>query len=104
MTNKSQSEDCSELEGFFLEKFDCLGHITSENPDGFGFEFVLWKKEAGLGGNPIPYYKLGSTVNRAKFMIDLWKYPPSDALTFDTRREMDMWIFAKENGLDVGDE
>lgn len=79
-------QDCKLIQRRFKEKFGVVPHITFENVDGDGLNFILWR-EPTMCSNQIVYYKLGDKVKTALWFVDGWQVIPNSTLVFETERD-----------------
>jgi len=79
-------QDCKIVQRRFKEKFNVVPHITYENIEGKGSEFILWR-EPTMCTSQIVYYKLGDKVETALWFVDGWQVIPNSTLIFETERD-----------------
>lgn len=81
------TNDCRVIEETFYRKFKIYPKVTAESG------FRLWKIQS-MGSQT--YYKLGSTLSGALWLIDNWKIVPSGVLGFQTEKEMELHLLEVE--------
>ena len=79
-------QNCKLVQRRFKEKFGVVPHITFENIDGDGSNFILWR-EPNMCLNQNVYYKLGNRVETALWFVDSWKIIPNSTLVFKSEHE-----------------
>jgi len=68
---------------YFHDKFNKYPHVTFEDVENYGANFLIWKEETLATKENGRFYKIGRTIKTAFWFIDGWKYIPFGLMLFD---------------------